>query len=190
MRKIKNKLFFEQIFSGEEKETVCDAVLLATGYKISFPFVSQSLISTDKNQVDLYKYVFSPKLKHLKTLAIISLIQPIGAILPIGELQSRWFALLMANKLKLPTVEKMNENITLKKKLMKRYYESERHTIQVDWIPFMDELATIVGVKPNLWKYFLTDHELWRALVFGPCVPYQYRLEGISSFFNKFSSIA
>jgi dimethylaniline monooxygenase (N-oxide forming) len=96
----------------------------------------------------------------------------------------------MANKLKLPTVEKMNENIELKKKLMKRYYESERHTIQVDWIPFMDELATIVGVKPNLWKYFLTDHELWRALVFGPCVPYQYRLEGISSFLNKFSSIA
>jgi dimethylaniline monooxygenase (N-oxide forming) len=158
---------------------------LATGYKISFPFVSQSLIPTDKNEVDLYKYVFSPKLKHPKTLAIISLIQPLGAILPVGELQSRWFALLMANKLKLPTVEKMNENIALKKKFAKRYYESERHTIQVDWIPFMDELATIVGVKPNLWKYFFTDHELWRALVFGPCVPYQYRLEGISSFFNK-----
>ncbi len=87
----------------------------------------------------------------------------------------------MANKLKLPTVQKMNKDIALKKKLMKRYYESERHTIQVDWIPFMDELATVVGVKPNLWKYFTSDPELWRALVFGPSVTYQYRLEGIQS---------
>jgi dimethylaniline monooxygenase (N-oxide forming) len=139
------------------------------------------LISTDKNQVELYKYVFSPKLKHPKTLAFMSLAQPIGALLPIGELQSRWFALLMANKLKLPTAEEMNKDIALKKKFMERFYESERHTIQVDWIPFMDELATVVGVKPNLWKYFTSDPELWRALLFGPSVPYQYRLEGIQS---------
>ncbi len=111
----------------------------------------------------------------------MSLAQPIGALLPIGELQSRWFALLMANKLKLPTVEEMNKDIALKKKFMERFYESERHTIQVDWIPFMDELATVVGVKPNLWKYFTSDPELWRALLFGPSVPYQYRLEGIQS---------
>ncbi len=168
-------------FLGEDNETPCDAVLLATGYKVSFPFISQSLISTHKNKVELYKYVFSPKLKHPKTLAFISLAQPIGPLLPIGELQSRWFALLMANKLKLPTVEKMNKDIALKKQLMKRYYESERHTIEVDWIPFMDELATEVGVKPNLWKYFISDPELWRSLLFGPSVPYQYRLEGIQS---------
>ena len=72
----------------------------------------------------------------------ISLAQPIGALLPIGEMQSRWFALLMANKLKLPTVQAMNKDIALKKKFMKRFYSSERHTIQVDWLPFMDELAT------------------------------------------------
>ncbi len=160
---------------------------MATGYKISFPFISQSLISTDKNQVQLYKYVFSPKLKHPKTLAFISLAQPLGSLLPIGELQSRWFALLMANKLKLSTVQKMNEDIENKKKLMKRFYVSDRHTIQVDWIPFMDELATIVGVKPNLWKCFITDPKLWKALLFGSCVPYQYRLKGFSYFSKLFS---
>jgi dimethylaniline monooxygenase (N-oxide forming) len=144
------------------------------------------LISTDKNQVQLYKYVFSPKLKHSKTWAFISLAQPLGSLLPIGELQSRWFALLMANKLKLSTVQKMNEDIEHKKKLMKRFYVSDRHTIQVDWIPFMDELATVVSVKPNLSKYFITNPKLWKALFFGLCVPYQYRLKGFFLFFKTF----
>ena len=124
--------------------------------------------------------MFSPKLAHPKTLAFISLIQPIGAILPIGEMQSRWFAQLMANKLKLPDRQTMSAEIETKKQLIRqRYYNSDRHTIQVDWISFMDELAAQVGVKPPLLKYFFTDPELWRALMFGPSVPYQYRLEGI-----------
>jgi len=64
--------------------------------------------------------------------------------------------------------------------MSKRYYNSARHTIQVDWLDFMDELAEQVGVKPNLVKYFFTDRELWKALMFNPAVPYQYRLEGIA----------
>ena len=91
------------IFQGEQQETPCDIVVLATGYKVSFPFISQELIPTEKNQVDLYKYVFSPKLKHPKTLAFIALAQPIGALFPIAEMQSRWFALLMNKKLVLPS---------------------------------------------------------------------------------------
>ena len=31
-----------------------------------------------------------------------------------------------------------------------RYVKSKRHTIQVDYIPFMDELAELNGNKPNL----------------------------------------
>lgn len=127
--------------------------------------------------------MFAPKLKHPKTLAFISLAQPIGALLPIGEMQSRWFAQLMANKQELPKLETMLEDIERKKQYMKRFYESDRHTIQVDWLPFMDELAKEVGVKPTLFKYFFTDPELWRALAFAPSLPYQYRLEGIIQLF-------
>ena len=31
-----------------------------------------------------------------------------------------------------------------------RYVDSQRHTIQVDWIPFMDEVAEQCGCKPDL----------------------------------------
>ncbi|CAG2107437.1 unnamed protein product [Medioppia subpectinata] len=163
---------------GDSEETPCDVVILATGYKLTFPFISQDLISTTNNKVELFKYVFSPALTHPKTLAFISLIQPIGPIVPIGELQSRWFAQLMAGKRSLPSRQEMRADIAVKRQAMKRYYESERHTIQVDWLNFMDELAQQVGVKPNITKYFFTDKELWRALMFGPALPYQYRLEG------------
>ena len=47
--------------------------------------------------------MFPPKLKHPKTLAFITLVQPIGAFIPIAEIQSRWFTLLMNNKLVLPS---------------------------------------------------------------------------------------
>ncbi|CAG2102730.1 unnamed protein product [Medioppia subpectinata] len=167
------------IFAGESKEIPCDVVLMATGYKLKFPFISQDLIRTTNNKVELFKYVFPPDLKHPKTLAFISLVQPLGATLPIGEMQCRWFAQLMAGKRSLPTRQNMLADIAVKQHAMKRYYESERHTIQVDWLNFMDELAQHVGVKPNLLKYFFQDRELWRALMFGPALPYQYRLEGI-----------
>ena len=119
------------------------------------------------------------KHKHPKTLAIIGLVQPLGAVLPIAEMQSRWFAQLMANKLKLPDIEAMNIDIEKKRHFQKRFYESERHTIQVDWLNFMDDLAFELGVRPNLIKYFFTEPKLWRALFFGPALPYQYRLEGL-----------
>ena len=164
---------------GDTTETLCDVVLLATGYKMSFPFLSDTLLPTDGNRVRLYKYVFSPALKHPKTLAFIALVQPLGAVFPIAELQSRWFAGLMANRRTLPYSHRMNEDIERKERFQKRFYSSQRHTIQVDWIPFMDELADEVGVRPNLWKYVFSDFQLWKALMFGPALPYQYRLEGI-----------
>lgn len=37
--------------------------------------------------------------------------------------------------------------------MAKRYVDSTRHTIQVDFIPFMDELAELAGCKPNICKY-------------------------------------
>ncbi|XP_054158402.1 flavin-containing monooxygenase 5-like [Oppia nitens] len=166
------------IFKGDSSETPCDVVLLATGYRVSFPFISPKLIPIDKNHVELYKYVFPARLSHPKTLAFISLAQPIGALLPIGELQSRWFAQLMANKQLLPSRDAMFTDIDKKRQFMKRFYRSDRHTIQVDWINFMDELAAEVGVRPQIVKYLFTDPVLWLTLVFGPSVPYQYRLEG------------
>lgn len=70
--------------------TPLDDVILGTGYQIKFPFLSKDLVSVVDNEVELYKYVFPPHLPH-PTLAIIGLVQPSGAILPVAEMQVRTF---------------------------------------------------------------------------------------------------
>ena len=62
--------------------------MLATGYKFGFPFVSKSVVDVKENRLPFYKYMFPPDLKH-PTLAMIGCVQPLGAIMPISELQCR-----------------------------------------------------------------------------------------------------
>jgi len=83
------------IFEGEDKETECEAVVLATGYEMSFPFLDKSIIDPKENKLELYKYMFLPKMDHPETLSFIGCIQSVGAIIPISEQQSRWVAQLL-----------------------------------------------------------------------------------------------
>ena len=47
------------------------------------------MLPVSGNKASLYKYVFPPDLER-NTLAVIGLVQPLGAIMPISELQARW----------------------------------------------------------------------------------------------------
>ena len=64
-------------------------VILATGYTFSFPFLDQSILAVKDNVVDLYRRMFPPELHH-PTLAVIGLLQQLGSVFPIVEMQSRW----------------------------------------------------------------------------------------------------
>ncbi|CAD5120537.1 DgyrCDS9103 [Dimorphilus gyrociliatus] len=155
-----------------------DVIIMATGYTFGFPFLENGVINVENNKVNLFKYAFPPDLSH-PTIAVIGCIQPLGAINPIAELQTRWAARVFNGSTKLPSKAAMWENIREKQAAMaKRYFNSQRHTIQVDWIPFMDEVAEQFGCKPNLKSLFLTDPYLAMNVFFGPCSPYQFRLFG------------
>lgn len=56
--------------------------------------------------------------------------------------------------------------------------ESQRHTIQGDYVDTMEELADLVGVRPNLLSLAFTDPKLAIQLFWGPCTPIHYRLQG------------
>ncbi|XP_007444528.2 dimethylaniline monooxygenase [N-oxide-forming] 5-like, partial [Python bivittatus] len=165
------------IFEDGSKEEDIDSVLFATGYSFSFPFLGSSM-RVIENQISLYKFVFPPHLEK-PTLAIIGLVQPLGAIMPIAELQARWATRVFRGLAKLPSTSEMVSDIIINKDSMaKRYVKSQRHTIQVDYIDYMDELASLIGAKPSIWSRFITDPKLAREIFFGPCTPYQYRLQG------------
>ncbi|KAL5017097.1 hypothetical protein ScPMuIL_006686 [Solemya velum] len=154
-----------------------DAVIFATGYDYKISFVDESVTGLKNNQPNLFKYVFPPHLPHA-TFAVIGLVQAIGALLPISEMQCRWYTSIFSNKTKLPTEDEMLSDIEEKRDEMRSYYHSQRHTIQAFWIEYMDEIASMIGVKPNLIQLFKEDPSLAVKCFFGPCVPSQYRLVG------------
>ncbi|GIY81385.1 flavin-containing monooxygenase 5 [Caerostris darwini] len=174
------KCFTEKgvIFENETQVTEVDAVIMATGYQWQFPFLEEGVLSVEDGRIDLYKCVFPPHLKHT-TLAFIGFVLPFGPGFPIGEMQCRWAALVLSGHCKLPSKEiRMEDSKKRHEENRKRYAPSNKLSIRVDYIQYMDEIATEIGCKPNFWKLLFTDMKLFKALVFGPSLPYQYRLDG------------
>src|SRR5262249_61475641 len=81
-----------------------DAVIYCTGYKISFPFLDEALIGAGGEQIPLYRRIVPPKLAGLYFLALV---QPIGAIMPIAEIQSDPVADLLQGRAPLPPDARM-----------------------------------------------------------------------------------
>ncbi|CAG2182011.1 unnamed protein product, partial [Oppiella nova] len=134
------------IFEGETDETPCDAVVMATGYELCYPFISSDTLPISKSDFNLYKHVFYANHSHAHTLAIIGCVQPGGAIPPIAELQARWFAQLMASHVKLPSKAKMFSDIKRRNRwVRKRFFNASRCALEEDWVPYMDDLASILG---------------------------------------------
>lgn len=110
-----------------------DIIVYATGYKVTFPFLKHyaEFDVEESNDIRLYKKVIHPDYKNL---FFVALIQPLGAIMPLAEIQSKWIAKIIAGESKTPPKEQMLKSIEEdKQKLTKRYKESPRHTLQVDF---------------------------------------------------------
>uniref|UniRef100_A0A4X2KB83 Flavin-containing monooxygenase n=1 Tax=Vombatus ursinus TaxID=29139 RepID=A0A4X2KB83_VOMUR len=166
------------IFEDGTKEDNIDAVIFATGYSFSFPFLEESVIKIKNNHVSLYKHVFPPFLEK-PTLAIIGLLQPLGAIMPIAELQVRGATRVFKGLIKLPPEGDMMADVIQKiKENEKRYVPSQHINLQVQYIEYMDEISSFSGVKPNMLSLFLRDPKLAWEVFFGPCTPIQFRLMG------------
>lgn len=100
----------------------------------------------------------------------------------ISELQARLAALVFGNRVELPSVQEMYESI--KKTRERRSHAIRSHSrdqLIGDWIRYADLVAEKIGAKPNLTSLFFKDFPLWKRLLLGPSVPYQYRLAGPGS---------
>jgi dimethylaniline monooxygenase (N-oxide forming) len=121
---------------GSEEEI--DLVVYCTGYKISFPFLDQDLVSARDNRLPLYRRVASVD---RPGLYFIGLIQPLGAIMPLAEAQAEWVGDLLDGTGTLPPPSEMTAEIEAEeRKMRKRYVASKRHTIQVDFQPYLRQI--------------------------------------------------
>uniref|UniRef100_A0A1I7TM90 Flavin-containing monooxygenase n=1 Tax=Caenorhabditis tropicalis TaxID=1561998 RepID=A0A1I7TM90_9PELO len=179
------KSFAENSIEFEDGSVVedIDEVLLATGFSFHFNLIEKgNLVKVNENRMDAYKYMFPMVTADHNTLAVIGLIQPIGSIMPISEMQARVYLETFAAGKQLPSKEEMLLDVMEKKEQMsKRYVESRRHTIQVDYANYMHELGEMIGCNPDMKSLWMQKPFLAWKVYFGPCVPYIFRLNGPNS---------
>jgi cation diffusion facilitator CzcD-associated flavoprotein CzcO len=137
----------DEVVFTDGSRTHADAIIYATGYTISFPFLDASIVDVEGNRVDLYKQVVA--VDH-PGLYFVGLIQPVGALPPLAEQQARWVAQLVDGA-PLPTLASMKAEIARDREAREaQYLERPRHTIQVDYWPYLDDLAEVVGANDTL----------------------------------------
>nr|XP_023650440.1 dimethylaniline monooxygenase [N-oxide-forming] 5-like [Paramormyrops kingsleyae] len=166
------------VFEDGTTEAQVDAVVFCTGYNYSFPFLPSSIFPGPGHELTLYKHVFPPWIE-CPTLAVLGVFQVIGSIMPAVEMQARWVTRVITGFIQLPPKEKMLKDI---EKERKRYIKGHPcpkvASLQLDYIPYLDDLAGQFGVRPKLLRLLLRDPHLGLSVLLGPCTPYQYRLYG------------
>ncbi|XP_054837411.1 flavin-containing monooxygenase 1-like isoform X2 [Eublepharis macularius] len=166
------------VFKDSQEEEEVDVVVFATGYKASFPFIDESIIEVENNHASLYKYIFPPRLEK-PTLAFIGFLKPLGAIMSVVETQARWVTRIFNGLCKLPPVNTMLEEVNEKKKHKLNWFGfTFDEVLKTDCLVYMDQLASSIGVKPSVPALLLRDPKLAIKIFFGPCSPYQFRLDG------------
>jgi dimethylaniline monooxygenase (N-oxide forming) len=120
-------------------EVEADVVVYCTGYKITFPFFDEELISAPDNHIELFRRVFHPDIPNV---FFIGLLQPLGAIMPLAEAQGAWVGDYLLGDYALPAPGEMRADIEADQAAMRaRYVASKRHTIQVDYDDYLYALA-------------------------------------------------
>ncbi|XP_060074733.1 dimethylaniline monooxygenase [N-oxide-forming] 2-like [Ylistrum balloti] len=165
-------------FEDGTVESNVDTILFATGYTFDFPFLHTPIPGLSKDRNKLYKFMF-PLVSSRPTICVIGLIQAAGPQPPIAEMQARLALAVFKGKVTLPDVKLQQAEVErIRSRNKKVFNDSKGHFFSVDYMIYMDELATLFGCKPSLAKLFLTDPQLAWTCLFGPCTPYQYRLMG------------
>jgi len=81
-----------------------DRIVYATGYRLSLPFLSSSLVSAEGRDFPLYRRIVPPE---LPGLYFAGFVDAPGGLLPLVEAQAEWIAAVLTGRIRLPTSERM-----------------------------------------------------------------------------------
>lgn len=107
-----------------------DAIVYATGYKISFPFFAPEVLEAPGNVLPLFKRIFVPG---IDDLALVGFAQAVPTLFPFVELQAKLIARYASGDYALPTPAEMDAAIARdRRRHWGEVAERPRHTMQVD----------------------------------------------------------
>jgi cation diffusion facilitator CzcD-associated flavoprotein CzcO len=120
-----------------------DVIIWATGYKISVPFLKQNDLAVEQNQFPLYRRMVRPGWENL---FFVGLAQPLPTLVNLAEQQSKFVLAVLQGDVELPSDAEMERRILQdEKRYLGHYYNSERHTIQIDFNHYVADLRRDLG---------------------------------------------
>jgi dimethylaniline monooxygenase (N-oxide forming) len=153
---------------GDGSRVQANTIIAATGYAVDFPFLDAEIIPVSRAGLPLYRLVFPPD---YPTLAFIGMFRVTGPVPPVAEMQARWVARIWRGDVALPAPDEMRAAIAARMALIAR---TGSNPFRLDFEAYLDLLAADIGALPRLWRH----PRLWHALLFGPAIAAQYRLDG------------
>jgi len=134
------ELLSDRVRFADGSVELIDAIVYATGYKVSFPFFDPGFLAAPENVLPLYKRMLKPG---LDDLAFIGLGQPIPTIFPFSELQSKLAARWLSGDWSPPAQSEMEAEIARDEAFHTGHFINKpRHTMQLEWYAFQHELTT------------------------------------------------
>lgn len=128
----------DRVSFADGTSVVADLIVWATGYRVSFPFFAPDLLQADHNSLPLWRRTIHPD--H-PGLFFVGLLQPVGAVMPLAEAQSVWIAELLAGRYAPPAPAKVRAEMQREDAAYKkRFYASDRHTMEVDFDRYLWDL--------------------------------------------------
>lgn len=115
-----------------------DIVIGGTGYRYDIPFLSQDIVPTTDNKIELYKRIVPPD---WRGLYMIGFLNTTTSLPNAFEHQMRWLLPIETRQAALPSSDEMRQDIAAKHDFIaKYYYASPRHTIEEPHMVYLPEL--------------------------------------------------
>jgi hypothetical protein len=161
------KIDAEQVTFNDGTTKPFDAIIFATGYTLSMPYLSASLrdtLAADPNHIHLDRFVFHPS---VPGMAFMGMYQQIGPYFSVLELQARLIAYTWAGVIAQASETEMISRIA-----------ALRAQNPVPTYQIIDAMALMfsraIGTEPDVDDY----PDLRRALMFGPLSATSFRISG------------
>ena len=125
------------VFTDGSREQI-DAIVWATGYNVTFPFLREPALTPQDNTFPLFKRMVKPG---FETLFFLGLAQPLPTLVNFAEQQSKLVAAAIEGSYDFPTAAEMNHvTVEDEKEHLGHFYDSPRHRMQVDFNVYVADL--------------------------------------------------
>ncbi len=117
------RLVGDRVRFVDGSEEPVDEIVYATGYRISLPFLSSSLVAGNGREFPLYRRIAATA---VRGLYVAGFVDAPGGLLPIVEAQGQWIAAVLSGRLRLPAPAQMRRAIDRAERRTRQRFPTER----------------------------------------------------------------